>query len=276
MNSFGWPAKLKRTKDGVELSLPDWPDITESGATVQEAVLRARDALNHAVMLRIRTGTRVPSPSDLRPGQILVPVAEEVALSLEAHAEERDEQLFRDVAELQRVERDRRAAFWAERQAYLDLPLRFGERADAGAREFASIGIRFCYLLNAGGLIAVPAIMEIVPDAALAATTLLVPTITFVAGVLLAAVTNYLAYHSMVMDGQGHAHHANAAGMEVLGMHFPPEDHSEHDAAVAQARLEHERSGKKAVFWANLASGTFCVSIGAFIVGVLSAIWGLS
>lgn len=222
MSSFGWPATVKPTPEGVEVSLPDWPDIIESGTTVQEAVLRARDALNHAVMLRIRTGTRVPPPGDLQPGQVLVPIAEEVAVSLEAYAEERDDRLFRDVTELQRVERDRRAAFWAERQAYLDLPLRFGERADAGAREFASIGIRFCYLLNAGGLIAVPAIMEILPQANLAPTTLLVPTITFVVGVLLAAATNFLAYHSMVMDTQSHAHHANAAGMEVLGMHFPP------------------------------------------------------
>ena len=276
MSSFGWPATVRRTREGVELSLLDWPDITASGTTVQEAVLRARDALNQAVVLRIRTGVRVPPPGDLQPGQILVPISEEVALSLEAYAEQRDDQLFRNVAELQGVERDRRAAFWAERQAYLDLPLRFAERADAGAREFASIGIRFCYLLNAGGLIAVPAIMELLPEADHAATTLLVPTITFVAGVLLAAATNFLAYHSMVADGQSHAHHAHAAGMEVLGMHFPPEDQSAHDAAVAQARLEHERGAKKAVFWANLARGTFCISVGAFIVGVLSAIRSLS
>ena len=51
MNSFGWPAKLNRTRGGVELSFADWPDITESGKTVQEALLRAKDALNHAVML---------------------------------------------------------------------------------------------------------------------------------------------------------------------------------------------------------------------------------
>ena len=44
MNSFGWPAKLNRTKGGVELSFADWPDITESRTTVQEAVLRAKDA----------------------------------------------------------------------------------------------------------------------------------------------------------------------------------------------------------------------------------------
>ena len=140
MNGFGWPATLKRTKGGVELSFPDWPDIVETGTTVQEAVIRARDALNRAVMLRIGEGTRIPLPSELQPGQLHVPIAEEVAVHLEAYLEERDKEYFREAAELQRVQHDLRAAFFTERRAHrlahriLILPS-FSATDDTGPRQ---------------------------------------------------------------------------------------------------------------------------------------------
>ena len=226
--------------------------------------------------LRIRAGTGVPPPSDLRPGQVLIPITEDVAVRLQAYAEERDTHLFREAAELHRVQRELRAAFLAERRAYLEPIERSVERTDAGATEYASIGIRFCYILNPGGLIAVPAIMEILPDAAIAASKMLVPPFTFVGGVFLAAATNYLAYHSMIKASESHSDQADATGKEVLGMYFPPEDQAAHDAEIAQDRFDCERNREKAAFWANTAKVTFCLSIGAFIVGVLSAIHGLS
>ena len=48
------------------------------------------------------------------------------------------------------------------------------------------------------------------------------------------------------------------------------------DAEIAQDQFDRERNREKAAFWANTAKVTFCLSIGAFIVGVLSAIHGLS
>ena len=276
MNSFGWPAKLNRTKGGVKLSFADWPDITETATTVQEAVLRAKDSLNHAVMLRINAGTSVPPPSNLQPGQVLIPITEDLAVRLQAYAEERDTQLFRETAEVHRVQRDLRAAFLAERQAYVEPIERLIERTDAGASEYASIGIRFCYILNAGGLIAVPAIMEILPDTAIGASKMLVPAFTFVGGVFLAATTNYLAYHSMIKASESHSYQASATGKEVFGMYFPPEDQTDHDAEIAQDRFDREDNREKAAFWANKAKVTFCLSIGGFFAGVLFAIHGLS
>ena len=205
-----------------------------------------------------------------------IPITEDVAVRLQAYAEERDTQLFREATELHRVQRELRAAFLAERQAYLEPIERLVERTDAGASEYASIGIRFCYILNAGGLIAVPAIMEILPDAAIAASKMLVPAFTFVGGVFLAAATNYLAYHSMIKASEGHSYQGDAVGKEVLGMYFPPEDQAARDAEIAQDRFDRERNREKAAFWANTAKATFCLSISAFIVGVLSAIHGLS
>ena len=143
-------------------------------------------------------------------------------------------------------------------------------------REYASIGIRFCYILNAGGLIAVPAIMEILPDAAVAASKLLVPTITFVAGVLLAAATNFLAYYSMVKGTESLLHHAVADSKDLYGMYFPLEDQAAHGAEIAQERIDHERklgTAGRLALWSRVA---FCLAIGAFLFGVLAAISGLS
>ena len=275
MNNYSWPASVTMTRDAVVLTFPDWPDLSESGASVQEAMLRATETLSKAALTRIHARATIPKPSDLGPRQIPIAIDAETSAQLDGYLEERQVQLFRETKEWQQAFHNRRAAFLTEFRASIDPIERIIERVDAGATEFAAMGVRFCYILNAGGLVAVPAIMEIMPDAPVDRTALLWPTGAFVVGVLLAAVTNYFAYRSMFMAGEGWSHERNARAKETSGIYYPPENQATHEGEIAEDRGNLERKLKSATDWANIAIGTFSCAILVFLFGVGSAIHGL-
>ena len=192
MEPYAWPANIAKTRDAVVVTFPDWPDLAESGENVQVAVLGAKDALSKAVSTRISSKATIPRPSDLGPRQIPIVVDDDTAAQLNGYLDERQLRLFRENNELQQAYHNRRAAFLTEFRASIDPIERVIERVDASAKEFAAVGVRFCYILNAGGLVAIPAIMEILPAVNVDRSTLLLAAGLFVLGVILAALTNYL------------------------------------------------------------------------------------
>ena len=96
-----------------------------------------------------------------------------------------------------------RAAYLTDYRASIDPIERICENADKGANEFASIGVRFCYILNAGRLVVIPAIMELLPETPVERTSMLGPAVLFACGILLAAIANYLAYRSQFNFREG-------------------------------------------------------------------------
>ena len=161
VKTYAWPASLTSTNAGVLLTLPDWPDLSVSGARVPEVTLVATDSVSDWVSRRIDEKAKIPEPSDIGLGQVLIPINAEAAARLDAYLEERQARMFREANEMQQVYDNRRMAYLTDFRASNEPVARMIEYCNDAATEFAAIGIRFCYILNAGGLIAVPAIMEI-------------------------------------------------------------------------------------------------------------------
>ena len=141
------------------------------------------------------------------------------------------------------------------------------------AGEFASIGVRFGYILNAGGLVAVPAIMELLPETPVDRSTMIWPALLFAIGILSAAVTNYLAYLSSFKTGVAWTHELNARARETSATYYPPEDTTESQLRVHQYRSDHAKVLKSANLRANMGIAAFGVSILLFLAGVFDAIW---
>ena len=276
MNTYTWPANVVIVGNAVSLSFPDWPGLSAEGTSVQQAMFSATDVLSKAVLMRIEAKANIPEQSDLGPRQVPIAINAEVTAQLDGYLEERQAKLFQQTNEAQQVQHHRRAAFLAEFRAYLDPIEHTIERADAGAVEYASIGIRFCYILNAGGLVAVPAIMELLPNEEIAGSILFFPACAFVCGVVLAALTNFLAYRSMVLAGEGWLYESHARAKEVSGLYYPPEDSATHEGVIAQNRVNQEQKIELANICSNISIRTFGASVLAFLIGVGTAIFKLS
>ena len=275
MNTYAWPASVTTTRNEIVLTFPDWPDLSESGASIQEAIIHATDALSAAVSTRIETRAPIPIPSDRGPRQIPILIDAETAANLDSYLEEREIRSVRQANELQQAYNNRRTAFLTEFRANVEPIERIIERADGGAKEYASIGIRFCYILNAGGLVVIPAILEILGGSESEKYELIYPACAFVAGVILAALTNYLAYLSTIKAGEAWSHESNARAKECSGIYYPPDDQTIHEGEIAQERINHELKLNFAQILANLGIGAFTGSILAFLAGVGSAILGI-
>ena len=275
MSTYAWPASITMIKDRVFLSFPDWQDVSVDRASIQEAMLVATDALSEAVATRIHAGATIPEPSDLGPRQIPIAINVETAAYLDSYLEERKIRNFRQRNEVLEFYRNRRTAFLAEYRASIDPVERMIERMDAAARDFASIGIRFCYILNAGGLVVIPAIMEILPDAKIEGSLLLWPAGSFGLGVLLAAVTNYLAYISTTKASEAWSYESNARAKECSASYYPPENQATHQGEIEAERASSKIKLGRAQFYANIGICTFVGTIFAFLAGVGLAICGL-
>ena len=275
MNTYSWPASIAIVDGEFILTFSDWPDIAVSGTSVQELILSATDKLSSAVLAQIRAGGAIPQPSDLGPRQTPIAIDAETAAHLDSYLEERQIRIFRQNNEVLEFYRNRRAAFLAEHRASIDPIERLIERMDAAARDFASIGIRFCYILNAGGLVVIPAIMEILPDAKIEGSLLLWPAGSFGLGVLLAAVTNYLAYISTTKASEAWSYESNARAKECSAAYYPPENQATHQGEIEAERASFKIKLGRAQFYANIGICTFVGTIFAFLAGVGLAICGL-
>ena len=275
MNYYAWPASFARTEDAVILTFPDWPGLSEAGDSVGAAILRATDRLSEAVYKRIEARAPIPNPSDLGPRQIPIVIADEVAAQLEGYLEERQARMFREAKEIQQANDNRRMAYLTDYRAAIEPTERTIADHSKSATDFAAIAIRFCYILNAGGLVAIPAIVEILRQGGIAGSPLIWPASAFVAGVLLGAVTNYCAYRAMTAASDAWYHESNARGKEISGAYYPPENLTTHQAEIAEEHVTYERKLASATCWGNSGVLTFCASIFAFLFGVCSAIYGL-
>ena len=67
---FTYPADIAR--DGLDflVSFPDIPEAMTAGATREEAIELARDALTTAMDFYFEDRRRVPAPSPVKPGQV--------------------------------------------------------------------------------------------------------------------------------------------------------------------------------------------------------------
>lgn len=277
VKTYAWPASLTSTNAGVLLTLPDWPDLSVSGASVPEVTLVATDSLSDWVSRRIDEKAKIPEPSDIGLGQILIPINAEAAARLDAYLEERQARMFREANEMQQVYDNRRMAYLTDFRASNEPVARMIEYCNDAATEFAAIGIRFCYILNAGGLIAVPAIMEILaPEKGVGSgvrgSMLLWPAVLFASGVLLGAATNYCAYRSMLVAAEAWTHESGARVKETSRAYYPPENPTTHEGEIAKERASYENKMTSAKNWANTGIGTFVIAILAFLTGVGSAI----
>ena len=275
MNTYAWPAQITMTRNAVIVTFPDWPDVSASGANAQEAELRATDALSAALLTRMRARADIPTQSDLGPRQTLIAIDAEAAARLDGYLKEHQARRLREMREIQEAYHNRRTAFLTDFRASVDPIERIIERADAGAKEYAAIGVRFCYILNAGGLVVIPAIMEILPDTAIDRSEFLWPAGAFAFGIVLAAITNYLAYISTIKAGESWSHESNARAKECSGSYYPPENQVEHQSEINDERGNHQRKLRRARIYSDIGICTFGGAIVAFLVGVGSAIFGL-
>lgn len=275
MNSYVWPASVHFTEKGIVLGFPEWPELSPMGATVQEAVLVAATGLSTAVKSRLKAGITIPAPSNFGPRQIPIAIDSETAARLDVYIEHQEIKNLQRQNEIMQAYQERRAAFLTEFRVNLEPVEQNRRLADSGAIEFSLVAVRTGYLLNAGGLIAIPAIMKILPDSDLAGGALALPAVVFVVGVVFSFVTNLFAYRSMFKAGEGWGYEESARAMEVIATYYPPEDQTEHSAQIAQHRVDHACKLKSATRCANIGIISFVVSAGCFIGGVASAIYFL-
>jgi antitoxin HicB len=76
-----WRARIERDEDGHFLvRFPDFPEALTDGASIEEALTEASDALSVALMQRLKRGEAVPPPSAARRGDYHVAPEPTVAL----------------------------------------------------------------------------------------------------------------------------------------------------------------------------------------------------
>jgi antitoxin HicB len=87
---YAYPATVTRDEDGrLLVRFKDLKGAVTDGATNQEALAEARDALSEALMAAIDAGEDIPSPSPARRGQVVVAPDPTVALKAALHMAKR-------------------------------------------------------------------------------------------------------------------------------------------------------------------------------------------
>ncbi len=276
MNTYTWPANVLQTDVGVALSFPEWPDLAATGRSVQEAMLAAQESLSTAVAGRIDNNLDILAPSDLGPGQVPIVIRDDVAASLDGYLGERERERMRVRAETEQIHRERRTAFLAEYDAATAQANLNAGRADAGAIKYGVLGIQFAYVLNAGGLVAIPAILQILGAGSETVSDVVSPAVIFVVGIAAAVVANIAAYKSLFAAGAGWAHHSAARAGEVNAAHYPNEDETERRAEIAQHDIDYKTHVESAGRLADIGLAACITSAISFLIGVGLTIFNLA
>ena len=168
-----------------------------------------------------------------------------------------------------------RADFLVEYRAATEPLERYFDYTDRAATEFVSIAIRYCYLLNAGGLVAIPAIIELLPGTEYDRSIMIWPAGLFTVGILLAAVTNYLAYFVTIQSGEGLTNEHQVRSWTIHETFYRP-----HDETIIRKKIEEhstirDKSYKKVSRYTYLGIIIFTITIACFLAGVFSAICGM-
>ncbi len=91
---FAYPTRLMKGKDGRYLArFPDIPEALTDGATREEALQEAADALSEALMARIADKENSSMPSSPKRGQVLVSADPTVALKVALYIAAREQRL---------------------------------------------------------------------------------------------------------------------------------------------------------------------------------------
>ncbi len=156
-------------------------------------------------------------------------------------------------------------------KASLELVEPHRDFAVKAASEFASIGIRFGYILNASGLVVIPAIMELLPDQEIERSFMILPAILFAIGILMAAVTNYLVYYAMIKRGEALSFEMLIRALDVQERHFGQ------TKEFTDKKLDYGSQRSKALKLSKCCSKLDIyfafLTIGLFQFGVFRAIW---
>lgn len=76
---FGFPVALEVAEDGVTATFPDVPEAVTFGATPEEAIVRAEDALVSALAVYVEEGRVLPRPSPAQGRPVVAPPPLEAA-----------------------------------------------------------------------------------------------------------------------------------------------------------------------------------------------------
>jgi antitoxin HicB len=77
-----YPAVLKEAGDGWVVTFPDLPDATSTGASREEAMRMAPEALQMAIEFYLDDQRAVPMPSKVTPGQEAIELGKEFAMKV--------------------------------------------------------------------------------------------------------------------------------------------------------------------------------------------------
>lgn len=138
------------------------------------------------------------------------------------------------------------------------------------AREFSSIGIRFGYILNGGGLVAIPAIIEFLPSGDFDRTFMVWTVVFFTLGILSAAGTTLVAFF---------AAKKMAGAMILILRYLSLFDSQEEPNTKKQKSKALDKNGKVSAYKANsyfwIATVLHVLTIVFFILGVFNAVIGM-
>lgn len=271
MNSFSWPGDVITTKDGILITLRDWPGVYGVGKSVFEAMGSTATSLNTAVEQRVNAGREIPTPSDVSPNQIPIPLLPQGQAVLVGYMEEHDRQRLQDQMTMENLARERRSAFLVEFRTSLEPVERVAGREAEGALQHALLGIRTVYLLNGGGLVAIPAILKIISNDPLPGTFLAWAAGVFILGVLFNALANLNGYVAFLSAFEAANLDQHARAKSVEGHYYPPKDMTKHQADVLQHEIDAEKKRKCAYQRSQRGLIAWVLSLISFFVGVILA-----
>ena len=80
---LAYPARIEKQDDGYLVTFPDFENVMTYGATVDEAVRNAEEALNGCIESDFERNFVIPSPSAISGAEIFtIPVAPHVAVAI--------------------------------------------------------------------------------------------------------------------------------------------------------------------------------------------------
>jgi antitoxin HicB len=80
---LAYPAQIEKQDDGYLVTFPDLENVITYGATVDEAINNAEEALNGCIESDFERNFAIPSPSDISGEEIFtIPVAPHIAVAI--------------------------------------------------------------------------------------------------------------------------------------------------------------------------------------------------
>lgn len=170
---------------------------------------------------------------------------------------------------------DRRTAYLQEWQSNTKIATEQAHLSGKLAGAFAQIGIRSAYILNGGGLVALPPLMAYFsPDQTPRGAA--VCALIFIIGLMLAAVSNYSAYASLKYAEESYWKQFEVVSTKVNLAYWPDEQVDAKRKASDESEGERKRLYGVALEWRDRGERSFFISLGAFAAGALGGLIALA